>query len=217
MSYILDALRKSEQERQRGKVPDYHSTPVSDSDDTGKKNYWPVIIAAIVVANVLIVFGLWQYLAGPAETVDLPTEMLQADPIQPPAREQVPATRSDVQALPQPTTRVPEPVSEPKPQPEPARTEPEPDVSVREPSIGYVPQLEELPSSQRNSIPDLMFSSHMYSSMPKYRSVIINGKRLKEGQRYNQDLIVREITDTGVIMSHGSTLFQVDVLGRWAQ
>ena len=53
--------------------------------------------------------------------------------------------------------------------------------------------------------------------MPRFRSIIINGKRLKEGEYFTEDLQVREITDKGVIMSKGSVLFAVDVLGRWAQ
>ena len=95
---------------------------------------------------------------------------------------------------------------------ESARANPEP-----VPNVAYMPQLEELSQSDRAGIPDLNFSSHMYSSHPRFRSIIINGKRLKEGQFYDADLQVREITEAGVIMSKGPVLFQVDVLGRWAQ
>ncbi|MEN8671011.1 MAG: general secretion pathway protein GspB, partial [Ketobacter sp.] len=91
------------------------------------------------------------------------------------------------------------------------------DQDDRVPSVGYLPQLEELPAYERDGIPDMTFSSHMYSSIPRFRSIIINGKRLKEGQYLNQELQVREITESGVVLSRGGTLFEVDVLGRWAQ
>ena len=85
------------------------------------------------------------------------------------------------------------------------------------PGVAYIPQLEELPAYARSGIPDMTFSSHMYSSMPRFRSIIINGKRLKEGEYFTENLRVREITEKGVVMSNGTVLFSVDVLGRWAQ
>lgn len=85
------------------------------------------------------------------------------------------------------------------------------------PTVSYLPQLDELPPQIRQQIPDMAFSSHMYSSMAKFRSVVINGNRVKEGEVVGNNIQVREITETGVILSLGDTQFQVDVLGKWSQ
>ncbi|PCJ35304.1 MAG: hypothetical protein COA99_13950, partial [Moraxellaceae bacterium] len=77
------------------------------------------------------------------------------------------------------------------------------------------PQISELPQSVYSQIPDLTFSSHMYSSQGRFRSITINGRRLKEGKHYDERLLVREITEKGVVMSFDGTLFEVDVLGQW--
>jgi len=83
------------------------------------------------------------------------------------------------------------------------------------PSTAYLPQLSELPQSIQAQIPDLTFSSHMYSSQDRFRSITINGKRLKQGRYYNELLYVNEITEKGAILGFEGTLFEVDVLGQW--
>lgn len=112
-------------------------------------------------------------------------------------------------------------------QPPPPAPPPPPPVNLDEtldaagvgatPAISYLPQLDELPAHIRQQVPDMAFSSHMFSSMAKFRSVVINGNRVKEGQMVGDNIQVREITETGVILSLGETQFQVDVLGKWSQ
>ena len=147
-----------------------------------------------------------------------PPRAVEPSPVTPVAHIQTPPqTRSVPTSAPTPVY-APEPAA--KPQSFDQGSNSSTDYQQEEPplpKVGYLPQLEELPAYERDSIPDMTFSSHMYSSMPRFRSIIINGKRLKEGQYLNEDLQVREITESGVIMSAGNTLFEVDVLGRWAQ
>jgi len=268
MSYILDALRKSEQERQRGKVPDFSSSPENIATAPTKRNLWPIIaVAALVVNLALAGYFFLGNSNSPAQiaqpqTLQSPTQQpVQSEPQSAPqaAPQKTAEVRSAAkpkttaslqsQSRPAPVKSAPTQAQVPKPavtklaEPEPiiikprnqtasqdvassapaksepqhaAATQPEPDSNYM-PNVGYLPQLEELSANQRQNIPDMTFSSHMYSSLPKYRSIIINGKRLKEGQFFNSELQVREITESGVIMSQENTLFQVDVLGRWAQ
>ena len=86
---------------------------------------------------------------------------------------------------------------------------------ARTPSTSYLPQLQELSVDLQSQIPDMSFSSHMYSSEPRFRSITINGKRLKEGHYLNDQIQVREITEKGVVLGLDNTLFEVDVLGQW--
>ena len=283
MSYILDALRKSEQERQRGKVPDFSSSPENIASAPAKRNLWPIIAVAALVVNLALAGYFFMGNSNSHNNSNSPAQIAQPQTQQSPAQQSpaqqpvpsepqsalqaaphtTPQTTAEVrsaatpkttaslpsQAWPAPVKPIPAQVQAPKPavtkvvEPEPiiikprnqtasqdvassapeksepqqaVATRPEPDSNYM-PNVGYLPQLEELSANQRQNIPDMTFSSHMYSSLPKYRSIIINGKRLKEGQFFNSELQVREITESGVIMSQENTLFQVDVLGRWAQ
>lgn len=278
MSYILDALRKSEQERQRGKVPDFSSSPENIASAPAKRNLWPIIAVAALVVNLALAGYFFMGNSNSHNNSSSPAQIaqpqIQQSPTQQPVQSEpqsapqaapqtTPQTSAEVrstatpkttaslqsQPRPAPVKSAPTQAQAPKPavtkaaEPEPiiikprnqtasqdvassapaksepqhaAATQPEPDSNYM-PNVGYLPQLEELSANQRQNIPDMTFSSHMYSSLPKYRSIIINGKRLKEGQFFNSELQVREITESGVIMSQENTLFQVDVLGRWAQ
>ena len=55
MSYILEALKKSEQERERerGALPDIKSihSPSTSSQKEGR-NWWPIILFAVIVVAV---------------------------------------------------------------------------------------------------------------------------------------------------------------------
>ncbi|CBL47062.1 hypothetical protein HDN1F_34790 [gamma proteobacterium HdN1] len=84
-------------------------------------------------------------------------------------------------------------------------------------TASYMPRLEELSPSIRQRVPDLQFSSHMYSSVDRFRSIVVNGTRYREGQFISDGLQIREITETGVILSMDGTLFRVDVLGKWSK
>lgn len=260
MSYILDALRKSEQERQRGKVPDLNSYKEEPVAETRRSNVWPWITAAVLVVNLAIMAFIWTSSQEPqspplAQVPPTPISTMPAAqghpqtpvayaPVQqaaPPMTAPMhPGGSAPVVTTPSPTPYASMAAPSPAPTPHtemvdtrppiqstPTRVSPQtPDYAIeqeeplypaRSPNIAYMPQLEELPADERAGIPDMTFSSHMYSTMPRFRSIIINGKRLKEGEYFTEDLQVREITDKGVIMSKGSVLFAVDVLGRWAQ
>lgn len=238
MSYILDALRKSEQERQRGRVPDLYSHVDTQVPEPARRNIWPWVTAAVVVVNVGIIAILWSFFRAPVPS--------QQATVVPPSLATSPALETAPAVHPQPAASVPAPVTNvptsaprqeavpttvvvdqrPPVQSTPTVVAPhmaatpameEPVYRAPAPNVAYLPHLDELPASERANVPDMTFSSHMYSSVPRFRSVIINGKRLKEGEYFTETLQVREITDKGVIMSNGNVLFAVDVLGRWAQ
>jgi|MudIll2142460700_1097286.scaffolds.fasta_scaffold00179_6 general secretion pathway protein B len=58
MSYILDALKKSEEERKRGTVPDLLAVQDARVQEQGKRRWWPYLILVALVLNAGI-FLLW--------------------------------------------------------------------------------------------------------------------------------------------------------------
>ena len=56
MSYILDALKKSEQERGHGNIPGVQTVHSSSLNYHGeKKAYWPYLLITAVLLNVAVV------------------------------------------------------------------------------------------------------------------------------------------------------------------
>jgi hypothetical protein len=72
VSYILDALRKSEQERQRGTPLGLQAVHVSVWNRPGRKNLWPWMLAIALLANAGLLLGWlapWKGKKADPETV----------------------------------------------------------------------------------------------------------------------------------------------------
>lgn len=81
VSYILEALQKSDRERQRGTVPDLSAEHDSIIDQTEPKNRWPLIFLVTIIACT----GLISYVFWPSHRA-LPVHSLsQERNLQPPA------------------------------------------------------------------------------------------------------------------------------------
>ncbi|XOV87337.1 MAG: general secretion pathway protein GspB [Pseudomonadota bacterium] len=79
-----------------------------------------------------------------------------------------------------------------------------------------VTRIAELPPSIQRQIPDLTFSSHIYSDEPTFRMVNINGRSLREGDMIADGIKLVEISEEGVIMSYLHYTFEVSVLRDWS-
>ena len=71
-----------------------------------------------------------------------------------------------------------------------------------------IPRLKELPATIQAQIPPLKFAGHAYAQDPARRMIIINNKILKEGDTVDKGLLLKEITANGVILSYKTILFQ---------
>ncbi|MBC8317026.1 MAG: general secretion pathway protein GspB [Desulfobulbaceae bacterium] len=54
MSYILEALKKSDQKRQKGHIPDLNTVQSERPPEDNKKIVWPYFLAAILLLNAVI-------------------------------------------------------------------------------------------------------------------------------------------------------------------
>lgn len=59
MSYILDALKKSDKQRQKDKIPDLQTIQeIEPSDGSPKRSIWPYLLIAVLLVNT-VVFVMW--------------------------------------------------------------------------------------------------------------------------------------------------------------
>lgn len=225
MSYILDALRKSETERRQGKAPDL-GQQVQLIHRPKKRRTSPVVwvaLALMVNAGVLAVV-FWperttpelEATQVPASDATSPVRAAKPEPKPEPKPDPMPVQEPDVAQQPE---RVAEPVIEPvrerptiiTPSLRPERSMPAVSQSGVRPRV---PHLVELPLSFQKSIPDLMFNSHIYSTDAYASRVMINGHYLSQGESFS-GITVEEVTENGVVLSKQGRTFRVGVVRDW--
>jgi general secretion pathway protein B len=133
MSYILDALRRADAERERGAVPSLHAQQYASlpSDDEPRRGPKPMVWVVIGLSAALIAALAWNFLGREApppvvaarapEPVTAPPAAAPAPPIPAPVAASAPAG-----AVPAPAAVAAAPVEAPKPVRKPVRRPPPP-------------------------------------------------------------------------------------------
>ncbi|HED35666.1 MAG TPA: hypothetical protein ENJ08_15845 [Gammaproteobacteria bacterium] len=233
MSYILDALKKSDQERRGGGVPTLQTVhiPVSVEDRKPWSLYGVItlLLLALAFAIGFVVSEKESVLMADQEAVSAVDEpALKQQPVKQPVNN--PESRAEVAPESLPPVQAPAPVpsivavATPAPTPaiKPVVLQPvepvkkPPPITKPLPELEDIPYLHELPEYQQQSIPDLSFAGHVYSSRASNRSVIINGNAMSEGDSIMQEFSVKKITSSGVIFVFQGTVFRVDILQDWS-
>ncbi|WP_077033600.1 general secretion pathway protein GspB [Pelomonas sp. KK5] len=197
MSYILDALRRANSERERSAgVPTLHADPGPADrtiDDEAAPNRMPLVLGA-AVGGALAVAGLAGALwPAPAPA---PAPLVVTAPPPPPA----PVAAPTPQAIAQPATV---PLTVPPPQVAPSK----PEVS---PAPSRIPALAELPEDVRRQLPALTTSGAMYSDTPANRMLIVNGQLFHEGDAIAPGLKLDEIRLKSAVLSYRGQRFSIN-------
>lgn len=178
MSYVLEALRRAEAERHRGRVPGLDAQPLPDPQAglaaAGRPRTRWLLPAAGGLVSVLALLAWWLWPGAAA----------------PPASRPVPAApRSAVPAVPAPPLAVaPRPPVLRAPAPRPPASAPP---AAAE---GRILRLQDLPEATRRQIPPLAFGGATDSPEPAARMLIINGQIFREGDEPAPGLTLERIT-----------------------
>jgi len=209
MSFILDALKKSETERQQQGPSDFASVPTSEESPRAPRWLW--VLAALLAVNLAVLLGVLLRDDSPEVT---PAEQASAkQPAQTAgtsfseriqqARERDTASMETVAARTEPVSRPP---AETPSYEAPAATPPQ-----SPPQTGFtleaLPTADELRANGSIQIADLHLDIHVYSEKPADRFVFINMVRHREKSRLAEGPVVQEITPEGVILDYGGTRF----------
>jgi general secretion pathway protein B len=231
MSYILDALKKAEQERKRGKAPDFMDNH-GQTPQQPKKRLWAYALIIVVIA-VAGGFGWW-FGHGQPSTDKLPFQSSGAQPSSvaqaPKTEPQQPAQQASAAVAPpapaveqKPAAAKPEPAKETKP---PAKTEtpkkPAKELATasvaaeqhdpapeKKPDPNKIYNINELPDETRKELPAFVISTHMYSPDPADRLVSINGNIGREKQEIMPGTTLDAILPDGAILKHKGYRFKV--------
>ncbi len=235
MSFILDALKKSETDRQRQASPALFEVKVAAP--RRKFPMWAVALAVLLGVNVLALGWVLLRRADASPTAQATPTAAPAAPGAADASKpgmvtvQIPVgTASSVTVGPNtPASGIVAPVGTPPLVDEPLLEGQEPavppDYDTRDyrPAMtpeqagaiaaarrsGAPPSRDEV-LAQGSQLPDLRLDLHVYDANPMNRFVFINMRKLKEGETLPEGVRVDQITPRGAELSYRGTRFTID-------
>ena len=235
MSYILEALKKAQAERQLGNAPTIHAPPPSYAAPA-RASRQPLVIG--VAAGALVVaLGAAFLLRQPAPAVQVASAPAPAPA---PAAAQVPAAVSAPVSAPVAAPKAPAaaPVAAPAKPEAPAKPK-APPVSAKpaapalrpapraeaaevlaEPArpvlVGAAPSAEDnigplqsLPESVQREIPKLSFGGYIYSPNPAERLLLVDKMLRREGEEVAPGLVLERLLPKAAIMNYRGMRYRV--------
>ena len=214
MSYILEALKKAQAERQLGNAPTIHApqavTPAPAAAAASRK---PLFIglgagALVVVAGALV---LWRPAPAPApQTVTQrapaapapETLVVSAPPAPPPAPVRERASTPAPTPAPTIAAHAPAP-SRPAPVPVPAAP------VARAAPEDSLPFLQQLPDAQQRDIPRVTFGGYMYSANAADRLLIVDKALRHEGEEVAPGLVLEKLLPKAAVMNFRGIRYRV--------
>jgi general secretion pathway protein B len=202
MSFILDALKKSETERQQQGPSDFSN--VHESPRTPR---WLWALGLLLAVNLAVLLGVLlrddtpETMPSPAQTAPAAgpsfSERIEE------ARERKSASSESVAASTVPAAQptVERPMQEAPPA-TPPQSRPQSQFTLE-----ALPTADELRANGSIQLGDLHLDIHVYSEKPADRFVFINMVRHREKSRLAEGPVVQEITPEGVILDYGGTRF----------
>jgi general secretion pathway protein B len=238
MSYILEALKKAQAERQLGNAPTIHAPAPSyaapRAGQGAQRRYLALGVGVVVVAAAVAL--LWPRFAGEQPvrlaTVTPPAVVPVTAPATVPATAPVatPAPPAAVILAPAPVVPpAPAPVAEVrpvrvKPAPAPvvstASSSPQPPAQQREaaPAPATVaPQpvgddqlrtLQQLPDTLQREIPKVAFGGYIYSPTPGESLLLVDKMLRREGEEVAPGLVLERLTPKAAVMNYRGTRYR---------
>lgn len=223
MSLILDALRKSEAERQRGKSPGlFASTPGLQRESFPRMKLWPVLVfLALLLASAWVIWrgesrrahSEVEAVAGAEPQTHSSVEVIDPfveAPYSTTAPAPPPAVAAAAPPVSAPTIGASSASASPPPAPPKISTPPAPAdtwpvltppaAPVESPTEESLPSVAILDSATRASLPPLKLSMHVYGQDAAKRFAIIDGKRVSEGSLLGSG-VVEAIRRDGVVVN----------------
>ena len=235
MSYILDALKKSEQDRKQGEVPGLNSFQGQPRPPRSTSRIILYILIGALFLNALVL-GIWVVSRDPdppQATADISENVANEAAEEPAVQSTGSPDSSDI--VPESASSEAETIATPS---EPAAereisdleleadqqavdTDEAADLSL-DPDTGEeeeatstkLVKYSSLPPNIRSDMEDINISAHYYANDPQARMASINGRIMRQGQSVKNGLVLEEITRKGVVFSFRKYLFSMDVFDK---
>lgn len=222
MSYILDALKKSEQERKVSdeRLSDAGSIFTSQNDEVIRNNFSrKFLIYSLLIVMALIFIAYWinpsqnEFSKGAGEDYASKENSTKEEN----------STKAEVNTIIPIESSVNGNADSLKVSPKQILAKPSSMVKINEAEVKTVElenfltptAIELAPKEIMLNLKPIEISSHIFSSQPTRRSIVANGMRLKEGDFIQPRVQVYEITHQGMIINVKNKLLIVDRSRGW--
>jgi general secretion pathway protein B len=217
VSFILDALRKSEHERQRSALPGLAQVPLATPPPQVPR--WAFVVIGVLLAAVLVLGGAWW------QSTRAPVELAAAPPL---VERPVPLPTPTVASPPASTALADRAATQPTPPQEPAISASGNGLARAAAPTSTTPPAEELsfadsPAASRAdepplpsvvallaegvSLPELRLELLAFRDQPRDRFVFINGRKYVEGDRLVEGPQLQSIAPTGAVLVYAGRRF----------
>jgi len=213
MSYILDALKKSERERADGAGRRPPEAPAATGSFAIPRQLWPLALASGLVAGAVVaVIMIWRGTAqespsdaarsvdasSPAQVTGTATLPLASVAQLPPVSEALTPAAGGGQASTTTQSVAPQ-TTTPRPQTRaPVAT-----------AAGEAPFLRQKPQEFQRQLPELVVTIHVYSPVASQRILFINNREFRRGDQILEGLRVEEIVPEGAVLSFRGERFRL--------
>ena len=230
MSYILDALRRADSERERASIPGLHTQPVpqGSADAKAGRGPRPWVWLAIGVVVVLVGQGLARWLLhddaprlaqappgawpGPPHRPPPPGAPQAGEPLDAAAPGGPPAG-PDAGTMPpaEPTLLEPPPLPDVQRKSPPAKAKAgtPPAASAAGAAEPRIYAQNELPEDIRRSLPALQIGGSVYSEDPASRFLMVNGLLLHENDKPAADLVLERIELKSAVLNYKGYRYRI--------
>lgn len=199
MSYILDALNKSEKERARKQAPGLAALQGEQEQNSFTLKHFMLILLVLVVVNLAGLYWMFgDRLRVPEEpAIETATNIPERTA---PETSELPAAEQQPAEAPELITPARRPVSN---EPAPVSTD-------------YRPlAIEDLPTAVQLRLPAIDVTTHIYASDAELRMIKIDEVARYEGDILNTDFRLLEITETGIVLEFEGYAYSIDVIEDW--
>jgi general secretion pathway protein B len=233
MSFILDALKKSEIERQRQSQPGLMDTPTAQR--RGRLPLWAILLGALLAINVVVLAVMLLRSGAPAPT-STPKKHTEPAAV---AEDKAPAVADHFSPLGQTPVYAPEipvtaadggstgtsaasqvaPLAAPlgaphsiaqRSAPRPALRRPDPllnDEDAKADNEEVLPSINQVNLAGAQALPELHLDVHVYATKAGDRFVYINMRKYHEGNSLPEGPVVEHIRRDGVVLNYQGLRF----------
>lgn len=216
MSFILDALKKSETDRQQQSSAEFAKVPSSSGPN--RLPVWLLVLGLLLAINLVVLLGVLfkpstEPARGPTVATSVPSAAASSDAGREEERE-----NQGTQGQPSFANRISEAKrNRPSASDAGAAVQPRtlsesavPPAASSErtaPAATSLPTIYEVIADGSVVLPDLHLDIHVYSEVPQDRFVFINMSKQREKSQLSEGPVVEQITPDGVILTYRGTSF----------
>lgn len=215
MSFILDALKKSETDRQQRSSAEFSKVPASSGP--GRAPGWLFVLGILLAVNLVVLLGL--FLRSADEPGILPSAASGKIDTAPAAELRV--VTPDAARIPDEQPSFASQVAEAKRnRPAASETDAVPPASAPRPAVqlpgvteeparqmAVLPTIYEVVADGSIVLPELHLDIHVFSEVPADRFVFINMSKHRENSQLSEGPVVDEITADGVVLTYRGKSF----------